>query len=85
MRKVIVAVSDRAVGAFMNPFFAPSTGAAVRSFRDEVNRKESPMHGHPEDYELHHLGEWDEETGSFEVMQTFVVLVRGKDAIVKES
>lgn len=84
MKKCIVAVSDRAVGAFMNPFFAPSTGAAVRSFRDECNRSDSPMKAHPEDYELHHLGYWDEETGAFEILDNAEVLVRGKDAIVKE-
>lgn len=65
MKYVIVSIKDLAVGAFMRPFFAPSTGAAVRSFGDEVKRADSEMAKHPEDYELYKLGEWDDSDGAF--------------------
>lgn len=82
----VVAVSDRAVGAFNRPFFAPSKGAAIRSFIDEVNRAESPMAQHPEDYELHYLGEWDEDNAHFATdPEKYAVLMRAKDAVRKES
>lgn len=82
MKLQIVAVSDRAVGAFMRPFFAPSTGAAVRSFSDEVNRAESEMAKHPTDYELHHFGSFDEEIGRFELLEAGpMLLVRAKDMV----
>lgn len=62
---VVVAVRDRAVDAFMNPFVVPSVGMAMRSFSDECNAKDSPMNKHPADYELHHLGFFDQESGEF--------------------
>lgn len=60
---VILAVRDRQLDAYMRPFVAQSIGQALRSFRDEVNRKDADMNAHPEDYELYSLGEFDEETG----------------------
>lgn len=62
---VVCAVRDAAMQAYMQPFFAPKEGAAIRSFVDEVKRAESPMHAHPEDYELFVLGEYNDEDASF--------------------
>lgn len=64
---LVLAVRDIQVGAFGRPIFAATRGQAVRSFSDEVNR---PVDGnqlasHPEDFQLWHLGEFDEETGEF--------------------
>lgn len=59
----IVAVKDRALDAYMTPFFVPAIGLAIRSFQDEINRADSPMHAHPEDYDLYHLGSFDERDG----------------------
>lgn len=86
MKKLMVAVSDRAVGEFMNPFVVPSRGLAVRSFTDEVNREGSEMQKHPEDYELHVLCEWDAESGGFIGLEGGPeLLVRGKDVIRGQS
>lgn len=62
---VVCSVRDRAVDAFMRPFTVPTIGMAVRSFQDEVNKSDNPMNKHPEDYELHKLGFFDEESGEF--------------------
>jgi hypothetical protein len=59
----ILAVRDRAVDAFGNPFFCSAVGQGVRSFVDEVNRDSSPFHTHPEDYDLFLIGEYDESLG----------------------
>lgn len=56
-------VRDSAINSFNNPFCAPTPGFAERSFRDEVNRAESPMNAHPEDYELYHVGDFDPDSG----------------------
>lgn len=66
MDQIIVAVHDRQLTAYMRPFVAQTRGQAIRSFRDEVNRVGSDMHQHPEDYELHQVGTWDENTGTIE-------------------
>lgn len=60
---IIIAVYDRQLDAYMRPFTAQSAGQAIRSFSDEVNRTESELNKHPEDYELHKLAEWDENSG----------------------
>lgn len=84
MKLVVVAVRDSAVDAYAAPFFMQTTGAAVRSFRDAVNSKESgPMFQHPEDYSLFQLAVFDEETGKFENLEVPAQLVRGQDC--KES
>lgn len=64
---VVCAVRDRAVDGFGIPIFVPSEGAAIRSFADEVNRKESAMAQHPEDYDLYFLGLFDDGSGQFGV------------------
>lgn len=66
MKLKIVAVRDRAVDAFMRPFTVQSTGQAIRSFGDEINRasQDNPMHAHPDDYDLYELAEYDENTGA---------------------
>jgi hypothetical protein len=61
----IVAVKDRAVDAYNRPFYVPTIGAAIRSFTDEVNRNESEMNAHPEDYDLYEMGTFCDQTGTF--------------------
>lgn len=71
MKTQVVAVRDSAVGAFGRPIFVPTIGAGARSFSDEVNRagdaqNPNQMNQHPEDFELWHLAEFDEEHGCFQ-------------------
>lgn len=80
----VVSVFDRAVGGYGRPFFVPSIGAAVRSFIDEVNRDapDNPMHKHPDDYDLFHIGSFDDSIG--ELMPLKPVCVQfGKQSVVK--
>ena len=41
MKYAVCAVKDRAVDAFNRPIYVPTIGVAIRSFTDEVNRKDS--------------------------------------------
>lgn len=79
MKLVVVSIHDSALAAFMQPFFVPTTGMAVRSFTDEVKRAESPMFRHRSDYILYEVGSFDEETGKFENLDTPRQLLRGAD------
>lgn len=85
MRLVVVAIIDSAVAAYMRPFFVPSTAVAVRSFRDEVSNPESPMHKHPEDYILFHVGFFDEDSGKFENLPSPIQLARAQDMEVRNA
>ena len=81
----IVAVKDRAVDAYNRPFYVPTIGAAIRSFTDEVNRKESEMQAHPEDYDLYDMGTFCDQTGTFLPAEGGVprVISRAQDLIIK--
>lgn len=82
MKRSLFAIRDSAVGGFHAPFMAPSNGVAIRSFRDEVLRKDAGnmMNQHPEDFELYLIGSYEEDTGVLESI-TPELLMRGKDAV----
>ena len=65
MKYAVCAVKDRAVDAFNRPIYVPTIGVAIRSFTDEVNRKDSELANHPEDYDLYELGTWDDQTAVY--------------------
>lgn len=71
MKLEILSIRDRAVDAFGRPMFFPTIGAAVRAFDDEINRdsKDNPYFAHPEDYDLYHLGHFDDSTGRFTMLE----------------
>ena len=80
-----VAVMDLAISAYQRPLVVPHPGMAVRGFLDEVKREGSELQKHPEDYELHRLGEFDEDTGMIApAVNGPVVLIRGKDAALSK-
>ena len=81
MLQVIVSVKDTAAQAFGRPIFVPAIPVAVRSFRDEVNRKDSTedLARHPEDFELYELGSFDDSTGIIELCTPVRLIARAKD------
>lgn len=84
MRYKILAIRDRALDAYGQPFFSASTGAAIRSFSDEINRAspDNQLFKHPEDFDLFLLGEFDDQTGEFDSTRPAQVSV-GKDLVTK--
>lgn len=70
----IFAVYDKAVGAFMAPFFVRATGEALRTFTDAVNDPQSPFYKHPADFELFQLGAFDSANGTIEAMASLRVI-----------
>jgi hypothetical protein len=85
MIQVIVSVKDTAAQAFGRPVFVPAIPVAVRSFRDEVNRKDSneDLARHPDDFELYEIGTFDDATGIVQVLEAPRMVARAKD--LKES
>jgi hypothetical protein len=80
MKLTLCSVKDRAADAFGRPMFVPSTGVAIRSFSDEVNRKdvENNLYNHPDDFDLYELGEFDDNTGLFSLHEQPKLLTLGK-------
>lgn len=59
----VYAIRDDKSEAYMQPWFAPTNGAAIRNFSDAVNQNDSPFAKHPEDYVLFHIGQYDDSRG----------------------
>ena len=85
MKHELVAVFDQAAASFARPFAVPTIGLAERSFSDEVNRAGSDMNAHPEDYSLHKVGEFDDESGSVTACSPAVRLVTAKQVLKSAS
>ena len=81
MRYYVCAMRDSASDAFGVPMFMASLGQATRSFADEVNRsaENNMLNKHPEDFELFHIGYYDDQTATFEAVERRS-LIRGADA-----
>lgn len=66
-RLQIFSIFDKAALAFMPPFFMPTVGMALRAFSDDVQRPNSHLAAHPSDFELFHLGGFNDLTGDFDI------------------
>lgn len=63
MKLSIFSVRDSAVNAFLQPFFAPTKGAAIRMFSDAVSDSSHQFAKHKDDYVLWEIGEFDDANG----------------------
>lgn len=68
-------VHDKAVNAFMSPFFAPTDAAAVRMLKDALNDPSSGFARHSGDYTLYCVGVFDDQSG--------VVAPQGPDRVIE--
>jgi len=76
----VVAVKDNAVNAFtQSVVLVPHVGASIREFIAAINDKDSSFGKHPQDYDLYHLGTFDNENGSFKNFDDPIRLSRGAD------
>lgn len=75
----IFAIRDRALGAYMQPWVAQTPGQATRMFQDELGSNESPMNKHPDDYDLYHIGEFNQDTGVLIPKESAQLLASGKN------
>lgn len=65
MIKKLFSVYDKKAEAYLQPIMANTIGEVKRQFMDIVNDGKSPFGKHPEDFELYHIGEWDDNTGRY--------------------
>lgn len=61
----VLATRDIVANVYGQPMFVPHIGMSIRSFGDECKRKDpnNILSQHPEDFELWHLGTYDDNTG----------------------
>lgn len=65
MKLNVYAVLDLKVGHYQTPFYQHTHGAALRMFADAASDQTTTIYRHPEDFTLFHLGEYDDDTGTF--------------------
>lgn len=63
MFQKIFSIRDAKADAFLQPFFAPTRGVAIRQFSGAVNKEGHELNSYSEDYMLFEVGEFDEHTG----------------------
>lgn len=80
MKYVICAIRDSAADVYGVPMFLAALGQAIRGFQDEVQnpREGNMLNKHPEDFELYHVGAYDDATCEF-TTETPRLLIRGLD------
>lgn len=56
----VFSVRDMKAEAFLQPFFTPTQGSALRAFGDACNKTDSPFYAHPNDYVLYEIGTYND-------------------------
>lgn len=77
--KTLCALYDRATEAYAPIMTTHTRNEALRSFRHECQNKESPIAQHPTDYELHVVGQFNDQTG--EIIPHKELLARAEDHV----
>lgn len=65
MEMKVFSIYDVKAGAYINPFFLPTEGMAVRTFMDCCNDVNHNFGQHPEDYSLFKIAVFDNTKGTF--------------------
>jgi len=67
-------IYDSKIEAYLQPFFMPTKGAAIRAITDTLDDREHMFAKHPEDYTLFHLGTFEDGTAVFDIQSTPLAL-----------
>lgn len=63
----VMAAFDKKAKVFLPPYYSPKVAVAVRSFAEAANTPDHQVCKYAEDFSLHLLGTWDDETGLFQL------------------
>lgn len=69
-------IRDEKSEIFHLPFFKHTHGEAEREFKTLTNDNKSTISKFPEDYDLFHIGTYDDNTGKFEPLVTPTHMVK---------
>lgn len=77
----VFAVRDTKAQAFLQPFYSPSVGSALRAFTDAVNDPQCPFNKHPEDYLLYEIGSYDDSNAALIPLEVVHLQVAATDLV----
>lgn len=71
MKYAIVAIRDIKTDSYFPPQFVRSIGGFLRQLADDLGTPQpgtlaETMSKHPGDFEVYHLGDWDDQNGTFD-------------------
>lgn len=65
MKVLVFSIRDVKLGSFLQPFFSQNLATATRTIVHTLRDPQSHFRQFPDDFILFHLGEFDDELGSF--------------------
>lgn len=66
MKAIMVSIFDITTSTFRQPFYAMNEADAKRAFRMILDTNDL-MKRNPSDFELYHVGMWDDEVGIYDI------------------
>lgn len=66
----IFSIRDEKSKLFGTPFYKVTHGEAERDFKTIVNDEKTKINKYPEDFDLYYMGEYDDNTGKFDALET---------------
>lgn len=85
MKLIVFSVYDKAVGAFLPPFFLRSKGEAIRSFSSAVGDAKHQFATNRSDYALFELGSWDDGNGMLEPLATPMKVIEALEVVAGDA
>lgn len=80
----LFSIRDQKSGIFYPPWFLNSHGEAERKFHATVNDEKSTLNKYPEDFDFYFLGEYDDNTGKLQSLDTPQHLLKAVDMLPKQ-
>lgn len=68
MKLFLYTVHDRAVNAYLSPYYARTEAEAIRSLENAARDPNHAFSQHPGDYRLFALGSYDDATARFDLL-----------------
>lgn len=85
MNQNIYTIHDLVAKTYTQPFHAHNDGEARRMFLNWMQNPELPMHAHPADYSLYHIGFYDTDNGQIEGISIPNLIIKGSSVAKDET
>lgn len=83
MELKVFSVRDMKAEAFLQPYFTPTQGSALRAFGDACQKTDSPFYAHPSDYVLYEIGLYNDQDASLTPLVPVKMLACAADFVDK--
>lgn len=79
----VFAMHDSKAEVYYQPFFLATTGLAIRTFTDLANDVKTQVGKYPADITLFQIADYDDNTGVFVPLKSFINLGNGLTFVTK--